>query len=138
MTQEAFQKQMNRLADTFGAQHYKPERLKIFWREMCALSDEWLERVVDRFIGYLRFPALLSEFSEEISRERERLWTIEKKRSQKEADRALSECYCSEKVSTVLKAIILNISHKDDSCMNRDGTISDSIDPPDTSLRAQI
>jgi hypothetical protein len=76
---------MDRLAETFGAHHYSPERTKIIWREVGSLSGEWLQRVMDKFIGEFRQPPLIQEFRNEIAIERERVHQTEKKQHQNEA-----------------------------------------------------
>lgn len=72
ISENHFRYQMNRLAETFGANHYKSERVRMIWQAIKDLSDHWLEKTVDSFIGYQRHAPLLEEFSGEISKERER------------------------------------------------------------------
>lgn len=72
MRPEHFQAQMNRLAETFGGQHYKRERVELIWREIGSFHDSWLTRTIDRFIGELRQAPLVSEFRDAASQERER------------------------------------------------------------------
>lgn len=90
MSPTQFQTQMNRLAETFGGQHYKRERVDLLWRELAQFSDSWLIRIVDKFIGECRMAPLLAEFREEASKERERSHSIEKQRHAQEAKEFMS------------------------------------------------
>lgn len=81
MDRKHFLKEMLRLENCFrmpNREFYGQERCQIIWKEVCHLSDEWMSRTVDLFIGMHRQPPLMPEFREEISRERERLWQTEK------------------------------------------------------------
>ena len=66
---------------TFGFKVYGDERVDLFWREMNQLSNEWMTRTVDLFIKYQSKPPLMEEFDKEISKERERIWSTQKKDS---------------------------------------------------------
>lgn len=66
-----FKQQIGRLVETFGANHYKPERVNLIWREVKDAPDAWLTRVVDELIGSSRYAPLLTEFREHLSRLRE-------------------------------------------------------------------
>ncbi len=73
-----FKIQMDRLAETYGSNQYRSERIKLIWREVVQFSDIWMEKTVDRFIGELRFAPLLPDFQKECAKERERLWRLMK------------------------------------------------------------
>ena len=94
MNPQRFANQINRLAKQFSSA-FSEERVKLIWREVGQLSDEWFETLVDRFIGDLRQAPLLPDFREAASIERDRLWEIEKK-TQKEHSVELSPTFrCS-------------------------------------------
>lgn len=72
MTREEFQAQMNRLAETYGPNQYKPERLTVIWGLVKHQSGEWLQQTVSRLIGSMRQAPLVPEFEEALALERER------------------------------------------------------------------
>lgn len=74
MTPQEFDRQIRRLSDTYGAQHFKQERLTILWRKVNSYSAAWLERTVDGLIAHHRQAPMISDFEESISVERERNW----------------------------------------------------------------
>jgi hypothetical protein len=110
MNTDSFKIQMDRLAETYGANYYRSERLKIIWREINSFSDLWLERVVDHFIGSLRIPPLLPEFRIEISKERERLQSQEKKERRSESKESQCSRYSTEEIQTISRLIINRIN----------------------------
>jgi hypothetical protein len=67
-----FQRQIERLKETFGQQYYKDERVKLLWNDVRALSNQWLASVVSDFIYSSRQAPLGDEFRDKIGRERER------------------------------------------------------------------
>jgi hypothetical protein len=78
VTEAEFQKQMNRLAETFGAASYKGDRVTMLWRRVKDFSSHWLERTVDGFVLGSRQAPLPADFEEAISLERERVWKAKK------------------------------------------------------------
>lgn len=72
MTFEQFQLQMDRLGQTFGANHYKPDRTMIIWKEFRDLPEGWMRATVDRFIGEMRQAPLLAEFRTALVMDRDR------------------------------------------------------------------
>ncbi len=81
MDRKSFATQMLRLESCFGNQHrevYNKDRGELIWREVNQLSDEWMIRVTDYFVGECERPPLMPQFREQISKERERLWVIQK------------------------------------------------------------
>lgn len=96
MTNAQFQTQISRLSETFGATHYKIERVSLLWREVQPFTIDWLTRVVDHFIGNNRQAPLLGEFREFISRERERLYQIKKQEYKHDAEDFMTQFVCSE------------------------------------------
>jgi hypothetical protein len=95
MNIQHFQAQVNRLAETFGAQYYKRERVEILWKSAKDLSDEWFSAVVDNFIGNMRQAPLMPEFQAEIGKERDRLWQQTKQQERREA-KAFMSVYAAE------------------------------------------
>lgn len=106
MDERHFRDQVGRLAETFGANHYKPERIKLMWREVKEFDGRWFTGLVDEFIGESRHPPLLPEFREKITIERERLWKTEKQVHEKEAKSFYERCFPIEEVRQVCKTII--------------------------------
>lgn len=84
MSAQEFDQQMRRLIDTYGPQHYRQERLTLLWREVKDFDYRWLERVVDEMLGSSRQAPLPADFSEHVSRERERRWRLQKEQAQVE------------------------------------------------------
>ena len=105
MTQGEFTHQISRLREQFGAQAYGTERAKILWQEVKDFSDHWFKRVVDELLGCCRHAPLMPEFREHISRERERMREIEKKRHRQEAHEFMST-YTPEQLKLMVKDII--------------------------------
>jgi hypothetical protein len=112
-----FKNQINRLAETFGANVYKPERIKMIWNDVKDLSPEWFARVVDELIGSSRQPPLVPEFREAVSRERERLWAIEKKQHANEATKFFHSKFSTEDkrwaVQQILRRVVGNMTDHD-------------------------
>lgn len=83
MTESQFVSQMGRLERQFGK--FGPERGSILWREVKDFSEPWFSKVIDKFIGECRQAPLLPDFREEIAKERERLWSLEKITNEQDA-----------------------------------------------------
>lgn len=83
---EHYQAQMNRLAENFGAQHYKRERAELIWQEVRNLSDDWMKWTVDQFIGRLRQAPLLDEFCSAAATEKEKTRQKEKTQERQDAE----------------------------------------------------
>lgn len=83
MREADFQLQMGRLERQFGK--FGTERATLLWREVKEFSELWLAKVIDGLIGDCRQTPLVSDFREEIARERERLYRIEKAQHAREA-----------------------------------------------------
>lgn len=81
MTQQEFSAQMDRLIDVFGEKAYGTERAKLIWETVKVFDVVWWHKCVDHFIGYFKVAPLMVEISEAAAQERERLWTIEKRRN---------------------------------------------------------
>lgn len=114
-----FKGQMNRLTETFGNMHYKEERIKLIWKEVQDLSSTWMIKSVDEFIGNLRQAPLMTEFREQIAKERERLHDIKKREHQQEA-KEFTAAFEGEDFKTVLgqikRRIQGNMSDEDFKC----------------------
>lgn len=104
MSAAHFQGQMERLVRVFGKNAYPPERAQIIWREVSNLSNEWFTKIADEFIGNCKYAPLMPEFREEIGKERERLYSIEKKQHTQEAKEAMS-MYSGEDIGTICNQI---------------------------------
>jgi hypothetical protein len=107
-----FTLQMNRIASTFGKNAYGDERVQIIWREVKDFSTEWMIKTVDRFIGELRQAPLMPEFREEIAREREKLWQVEKKQREKDAKGFFDGIYAPEDKKTICQFIQKRLRHQ--------------------------
>lgn len=108
MTWKFFMRQVDRLTSTFGKNAYGEERVLLIWREIKDLSDNWAEATVDKLIGEHRYAPLLPEFREEISKERERLWRVEKKQHAKEAKQFYSS-YQADDIKTICAGIVKRV-----------------------------
>lgn len=105
MEKPLYQRQMNRLAETFGATQYKPERLELIWREVKDLPEHWMTQTVDQFIGEFRQAPLLPEFREAVSRFREKTWSAEKDRHRRESEAAVKQIFDGEITTSICKTI---------------------------------
>jgi hypothetical protein len=74
MDERHFENEINRLAERFGAQHYKRGFLKLLWADISPLSNEWFTRIVSEFIYCSRQAPLGDEFREKAKEERDREW----------------------------------------------------------------
>jgi hypothetical protein len=105
MDKAFFQKQIDRLAETFGANQYKPERIKLIWNEVSHLSEEWLRNTVDHFIGDFRLSPLVPDFRKEIILERERLWNLEKSKHTRDTLSFSGHTYADEEIKFICEQI---------------------------------
>lgn len=105
MNRQLFQRQMERLAETFGAAHYRHERIEIIWREVKDLPDAWFTKTVDKFIGECATAPLMPKFREEIANERERNWNSVKEQERKETQQFLRDSYSNEEKQTICEMI---------------------------------
>jgi hypothetical protein len=110
MNQQEFQNQINRLEKQFGK--YGTERCTLLWREVKDLNGPWFERVMDQLISSCRQAPLLPEFREEISRERERLWRMEKEERKKDAHDFFEGSYQPDDIKTICQVIKDRINRK--------------------------
>ena len=70
-----FQRQIERLKETFGQQHYKDERVKLIWRDVQDLKNDWFSTVVSEFIYCARQAPLGDDFRLKISEEKHKSWS---------------------------------------------------------------
>lgn len=105
MTWAEFETQMNRLTETFGKAAYSKERVGLIWREVQSYSRAWMERTIDDMIGSHRTAPLLPEFREATARERERLWSAEKKQHESDANAFWNGTYHPDEVKAVCQVI---------------------------------
>lgn len=110
MTSHEFNTQINRLKDCFTDRSYSDERMKVIWREVQDLDGKWFAKVVDRFIGECRQAPLMTEFREEIAKERERLWELQKKHNAKDAKDFMSGIYQPDDIKTICQYIVKRVS----------------------------
>lgn len=78
MDSKVFREQMERLMSCFGERNYNTDRCALIWKECSNLSNEWMIRTVDHFIGNERHAPLMPEFRSEIAKEREHNWKAQK------------------------------------------------------------
>lgn len=90
MTSAEFQTQMQRMANTYGKNAYPTERAQLIWREVQSLDARWFQYVCDLLISNNRQAPLVADFGQEASRERERLWRIEKQQNTQTAQAFMS------------------------------------------------
>jgi hypothetical protein len=70
-----FQRQIERLKETFGPQHYKDERVKLLWRDVSQLKNDWFASIVSEFIYCSPKAPLGDEFRVKIGEERQKEWS---------------------------------------------------------------
>lgn len=109
MTFGHFQSQMTRLSRTFGKFAFPEERASLLWREVQWFDDSWFTYVIDGVIGNCRHAPLLSDFSEAISKERERNWEEKKKRSDLEAKEFMQASFPEEDRRWIIQQILKRI-----------------------------
>lgn len=78
MNPNHFDREVDRLSKRFTGKVYGDEFAKLLWRECQSLSDTWLTKTVDEFIGSCRQPPLMPEFREQIAVERDKAWAKQK------------------------------------------------------------
>lgn len=97
MDRTHFLLQVKRLHNTYGPKSYNEERGELLWREVQDLSNYWMTKAVDLFVGSHRQAPLLPEFREEIAKERERLWREKKsKKGEVDFDCAIANYSCDD------------------------------------------
>lgn len=106
MTWEFFESEMKRMSENFGKAGYSNERVKLIWREVKDLDDNWFSRLVDSFIGDCRQAPLVPEFRNAASEERERAWKREKEKSEKEAQEFMQSSFADDDVRGVIQQIV--------------------------------
>lgn len=70
-----FQRQVERLKETYGAQHYKDERVKLIWRDVSEMKNEWFSSVVSDFIYSSRQAPLGDDFRLKANEARGKEWS---------------------------------------------------------------
>lgn len=105
MTEQQFQAQMNRLAETYGKSHYGGERTRILWAEIEPYSAGWFQETVTGMIAGSRQAPMISEFRMAIAAERERVWKVEKSQSAEEV-RKFRESLGAEDMKMLFERII--------------------------------
>jgi hypothetical protein len=112
MRDEEFNLQANKLIETYGRPAYPPARLKILYDEVKGFEGSWFARVVDKLIADSRYAPMLSDFREEISRERERMAYQEKKQHEKDALDFYKGTYQAEDARTICQYILKRMDGK--------------------------
>lgn len=105
MKSEQFDMQVNRLKDVYGDKAFPDQRIKIIWREVQDFDASWFTRVVDGLIGSERYAPLMDKFAEAASKERERIYSIEKTTHTREAEHAMKSIYSGEDIKTICQVI---------------------------------
>lgn len=72
MNLREFGEQMDRLKNVYGDKAYPKERIELIWKNVGSLSALSFSRVVDDLISSFRNAPMAQEFSEALSKERER------------------------------------------------------------------
>jgi hypothetical protein len=80
MKHDEFAKQIDRLIVQFGKQSYSEERAALIWKEMFHIDAHEMEKVVDKFIGEFRHAPLLTDFRDELAKNREQKREKDKER----------------------------------------------------------
>lgn len=112
MNQIEFQVQMSRLIDQFGKHSYGTERVALVWEEVKEFNPQWFKKTVDKFIGEFRNAPLMPDFREEISKERERLWHLEKQRHSQDSREFWESSFLPEEEKWICKTIRDRLSRK--------------------------
>jgi hypothetical protein len=112
MRDEEFNYQVNRLIKSYGEKSFPAERLVLLHQEVKDFSAEWFKRVVDRLIADSRYAPLLSDFREEIARERERMAYQEKKQHEADAQAFYRGTYQAEDARTICQYILKRVDGK--------------------------
>jgi hypothetical protein len=81
-----FETQLARIANQYGPKALGEERVKIIWREVNQFTDRWFESLITEMIASCDRAPLPKQFSEAASRERDRLYLIEKAKNTREAE----------------------------------------------------
>lgn len=105
MDRNIFDAQVSRILETYGERSFPRERAKLLWSEVQCLSNFWMIQIVDYFIGSLRQSPLISDFRDQIARERERLWKTEKDQHREESEAAMKSIYSGDDLSMICKTI---------------------------------
>jgi hypothetical protein len=85
MTLAEFEKQVNRLRDNYGDRYFSDEKLRIFFNEVKTFSSSWFEQAVTKVIATKNMAPTISDFWEEIAKERERVYAIQKSQNSRDA-----------------------------------------------------
>ena len=97
MNQGIFNHQISRLKDTYGDRVIADERVKLIWKEIPdQFSDYWFVSTIDAMISCLRQAPMVSDFREAIAKERERLWSLEKREHEANAQEFWHSSYSDE------------------------------------------
>lgn len=59
MDRTHFEKQLKRLASTYGQQAYPPERVRLFWESFQGVPDDVFTRAIDELIGNEAYAPML-------------------------------------------------------------------------------
>jgi hypothetical protein len=70
-----FQREVERLCERFGAQHYKPGFQKLLWKDVRDLPNSWFSYVISEFIYCSRQAPLGDDFRVKISDARQKEWS---------------------------------------------------------------
>lgn len=96
MNRGHFDKQIDRLRETFGAQHYRDERVGLIIVEVRDMADEWMTRACNLFIGEFRQAPLLPDFRAEKSKEMERQHNLKKREPIKFDEKPITHIHCDQ------------------------------------------
>lgn len=75
MEWDFYQRQIERLKETYGQQHYRDERVKLIWRDVCELTNAWFSQIVSEFIYCSRQAPLGDDFRLKIGEERQKAFS---------------------------------------------------------------
>jgi hypothetical protein len=102
MDKKHFYSEMKKIAETFGTKTYGDVRVELIWAEVQMLSNEWMSKVANYFIGYHRQAPLLTEFKEEIAKENERQWKLRKEQTIDFQSSDVDKYFCVDCMNTGL------------------------------------
>lgn len=110
MDYSQFNKQIERLKETFGEGKFGEERVSLIWREVKSFDAKWFEHAVDGFIGDRAFAPLMPEFRTETVKERERKRILERDSEANDAKAFMQIKFPDDDVRNIVQMCIKRIT----------------------------
>jgi len=87
MTRLEFENEIRRLFSTFGEKAFTPERLQIIWKEVKDFEFTWMQRNITEILAGNERAPLPKDFAVLATKERQRIYEIEKAKNTREAEK---------------------------------------------------